>query len=163
MAENSVYTDETGILIPPSIVKGEKYEVKIENVYDPSKFWIIVKYKELAVFMRYLKHFYDKTENKKPIHRRHLRKNLLCIVYKSGMYFRSIILPLLLPDKNKIRVFMIDFGYITNVCIDDLLYIFEKHGDVPRFAIRACLAYISPTGNKNDTSIIISNNNNTYF
>lgn len=149
MAENSVCAHETRMHISQSIAKGEKYEVKIKNVYDPSKFWVIVKYRELSVFMEYLKYFYGKVENRKPIFRSSLRKNLICIVRRSGMYFRSVILPILLPDKSKIRVFMIDFGYIVNICIDDLFCIFEKHQDVPRFAIRAGLAYISPTGKKN--------------
>lgn len=129
-----------------SILKGGHYEVKIENVYDPSKFWVIVKFKELAIFMRYLKCFYDSAENRKSIFKSNLKTNLMCIVRRGDIYYRSVILPLLLSDENQVKVFMIDFGYIVSVYLDNVFYICEKHQDVPRFAVRASLAYISPTG-----------------
>ncbi|XP_018565967.1 tudor domain-containing protein 5-like [Anoplophora glabripennis] len=131
--------------IPRYIMKGGHYEVKIENIYDPSKFWVILKFKELAIFMKYLRCFYDNVENRKIVPKSDLKKNFIYIVRRRDMYYRSTVMPLLLPDRNQVKVFMIDFGFIVNICTEDIFYISEKHQVVPRFAIRASLAYISPT------------------
>ncbi|KAJ8951136.1 hypothetical protein NQ318_021580 [Aromia moschata] len=130
--------------LPDSLVKDELYEVKIYNVFDPSKFWLTTKIKELTIFMNYLKQFYDKADNRKTVTRSKIKKGILCIVRRTDTYYRCIIQPVLLPDDDKVRVFMIDFGLISNVDVCEVFHIFKKHAKVPRFAIRACLANILP-------------------
>ncbi|KAJ8929456.1 hypothetical protein NQ314_017836 [Rhamnusium bicolor] len=146
MAEENILVEPVKCepYLPESVVKGQYYEVKIENVYDISKFWIVVKFQELIIFMKYLKEFYSIITNRKVIPRNEFKTGLLCIVNRNNMYYRSIMLPVLLPDENRIRVFNIDFGLIINVCIDEVFCIVKKHCSVPRFAIRASLANISP-------------------
>ncbi|KAJ8976598.1 hypothetical protein NQ317_005788 [Molorchus minor] len=133
-------------ILPDSIIKNECYEAKIESIYDPSKFWLVIKVKELAIFMKYLKYFYDKPQNQRPVIQGKLEKGLLCIVRSNEKYYRGYIQPVLLPDQNKLRVFMMDYGLILNVPATDVFFIFKKHSQVPGFAIRACLADVVPTG-----------------
>lgn len=127
------------------IKTGTCYQIKVGNIYDLSKFWIIINFKELALFDKYLTHFYS-TNSKKPIPATEVEANLICIIYRNKSYHRAKILPTVLPEPKKIRVFMIDCGYIGNVDIENVFYIDEKHKSTPRFAYRACLANLSPLG-----------------
>lgn len=124
------------------IKEQEAYHFKIENVYDPSKFWVVLHIKERNAYENYLTQFYS--VQKMSMAQYHLKKYSTCIVCRASKYYRAIILPSILPDMKKLRVFLIDYGQTVNVGIDDVYYIFKKHCSVPRFTIRACLAYISP-------------------
>lgn len=128
------------------IYAGEVYEIKIKNMFDPSKLWIIVNFSELYLFTKYLKWYYSKDENRIKIPIFKLKKYLLCIIKKNSNYYRAIILPILLSEENKIRVFLIDHGTFINVNVDNIFYLLQKHSLVPRFALRACLIHIAPSG-----------------
>ncbi|KAG5870116.1 hypothetical protein JTB14_025999 [Gonioctena quinquepunctata] len=135
----------SGQVIPYTIDilrKNKFYEVKIENVYDPSKFWIVIKFNELKLFTKYLTTHY--IEKKLVIPRKRLKHGLICIVLRNSAFYRATLLPALLPEKDKLRVFLVDYGITVNVGMDNVFYIAKKHTHVPRFSVRATLAYISP-------------------
>lgn len=123
---------------------GKTYEIKIENIYDPSKLWIIVYFQELKLFMRYLKTYYGNIENRIRVPVFKLEKYLTCVIESNSNFYRATILPLLLPEGEKVRVFLVDYGKFVNVEINNIYYILQKHCVVPRFALRACLLYIAP-------------------
>lgn len=125
---------------------GDIYEIKIKNMFDPSKLWIIVNFSELNIFTEYLKQYYSKDENRIKVPIFKLTKYLLCIIERNSYYYRAIILPIFLPEDDKIRVFLIDEGTFINVNVDNIFYLLQKHSEVPRFALRACLIYIAPPG-----------------
>lgn len=123
---------------------GEVYEIHVENIFDPSKLWIIVNFKELNIFTEYLKIHYGNDENRIKIPKFKLQRSLVCIIQRNCHYYRAVVLPLLLPGENKIRVFLLDYGSFINVDLDNIFYILQKHCAVPRFALRACLIYVAP-------------------
>lgn len=133
---------------------GEVYEIKVENIYDPSKLWVIVHFKELNVFTKYLKFWYGNEENRVKVPKFKIKKNLVCIIDRNSIFHRAIVLPLLLPDKDKVRVFLVDYGTFININVSNVYYILQKHLEVPRCALRACLVNIEPLGTYVSISLI---------
>lgn len=122
---------------------GEIYEIKVKNIFDPSKLWVIIHFKELMLFTRYLTIYYSNDENRIKIPIFKLRKYLTCIIERNSNYHRAVILPIFLPEE-KLRVFLIDEGTFINVNINKIYYMLQRHSEVPRFALRACLINIAP-------------------
>ncbi|XP_023021054.2 tudor domain-containing protein 6 isoform X1 [Leptinotarsa decemlineata] len=136
-----------GQCVPYSIElfkKNEFHKVRLKNVYDPSKFWIVIKYNELQLFTNYLTAYYNKSDRKVIVPKIELKHGLTCIILKNSKFYRANLLPALLPENNKLRVFLLDYGCIISVEMSNVFYMLKKHCNVPRFSIRATLAYISP-------------------
>lgn len=129
-----------------SVKENDVYRVSIDNVYDPSKFWLIMHVKERQLFERYLTNYYK--EKRIIMSKNHIQVYSTCIVFIDSVYYRAIVLPALLQHKPKLRVFLIDYGQCVNVTLDNIFYIFKKHRTVPRFAIRGALANLVPINRK---------------
>lgn len=123
---------------------GEIYEIKLKNLFDPSKLWVVINFKELMLFTRYLTIYYSNEENRIKIPMFKLKKYLICIIERNSNYHRAVILPLYFSDEKKQRVFLIDEGMFVNVNINKIYYILQRHSKVPRFALRACIINIAP-------------------
>ncbi|XP_057653480.1 tudor domain-containing 6-like [Diorhabda carinulata] len=125
-----------------TIKPNDIYSVLIDNVYDPSKFWLILHVKERQLFEQYITNYYK--EKKILMTENHIKMYATCIVCIDSVYYRAIVLPTLLQNKAKLRVFLIDYGQCVNIALDNIFYIFKKHRTVPRFAIRGALADVVP-------------------
>ncbi|KAJ8965464.1 hypothetical protein NQ314_004109 [Rhamnusium bicolor] len=101
---------------------GETYRMRVGHVYDPTKFWIVLKERELDIMQAFLMDFY--TENGE--------QGLIVNIPHSSTV-----------DK-KAWVYLIDFGYIAVILMDNLYYLYEKLYGVPQFAVRASLGHVRP-------------------
>lgn len=120
----------------------QTYKIKLGNVYDPSKLWIIIHVEELELFTQQLTTEYN--TQKQIIPTEELKKDLVCIVRTNDQFHRAVILNPSQPKAESIKVFMVDKGVFLNTTKDEIFYINEKHCKQPRFAIRACLYAIAP-------------------
>nr|CAH7725368.1 unnamed protein product [Callosobruchus chinensis] len=128
----------TEVPYPKVLDKNEICEIKIFNLYSPSRFWVVVKFESLKVFCDYLTHYY---KQKKQL-LKEIGKLQTCMISQMDIYYRAIILPGTFYEKDRIRVFLLDYGIFTHVTRGDIFCIETKHLQVPRFALRCCLAYI---------------------
>lgn len=132
----------------PSIFKlfdwriGDSYSVRIANIYDPSKFWLVIKHRELDLFQTYLHKFYTEHLENYRIPSNKLKLDLYCVVYTNKTFYRGKIIDFQITSSitKKAQLYLIDFGYVCGVPINDVFYLSEKMYSVPQFAIRASLA-----------------------
>ncbi|CAH0549529.1 unnamed protein product [Brassicogethes aeneus] len=127
-----------------SIKEGDYYECKIEYVYDLSKFWVVIKNKELGYFQEHWRLFYDDPRNLSRIPASQIEAGKACLVKTNNFFYRCVVQENMLMSSNKIRVFYVDYGIIMTISIEDVYYIHEHVCSVPRFALRAMLANICP-------------------
>ncbi|CAH2014677.1 unnamed protein product [Acanthoscelides obtectus] len=121
-----------------AIDKNQICEVKIHNIYSPSRFWAVVNNANMKVFARYLTHYYKQ----KGVPLTEITKHAICVIHQKNNYYRAIILPVIFYGQDKIRAFLVDYGIFTHVTRADLFQIKPKHLKVPRLAFRCCLAYV---------------------
>lgn len=128
---------------------GQTYKIRISSIYDPSKFWVVVKDRELDIFVKFLTDFYNKYGNCYKMSLNTVSRNIYCTVFTDNAFYRGIIIniPHSFSLEKKAVVFLFDFGYISTVNVEDLYYLAEKFYEVPRFAVRASLSYLQPHNN----------------
>ncbi|XP_018580099.1 uncharacterized protein LOC108917822 [Anoplophora glabripennis] len=125
---------------------GETYRMRVSNIYDPSKFWIVVKEQELDVFQRFLADFYNKYSSRYKMSLNSISENMYCTAFTENAFYRGLIvsIPHSLTLDKKVIVFLFDFGYTCMVNLEDIYYLSEKFYEVPRFAVRASLSDLQP-------------------
>ncbi|CAH1964033.1 unnamed protein product [Acanthoscelides obtectus] len=116
------------------------YTVRIANIYDISKFWVVFHYNELDIFRSFLSDYYKKHGHLYKI--KAVRRGIYCVVFAEGAYYRGIVAEV--SEEPKVLVFFMDFGYISAVEQPNIYYLAEKFYNVPRFAVRAVLHGIHP-------------------
>lgn len=128
--------------LPSDMQVNKSMRVIVEGVYDPSKLWIVPKFKELKQFMDYLRFFYKNKSHMFNIPSNMISMNLLCILYKNNWFFRVLIINVF--NNAEVLVFSVDYGKFVKCSIKDLYYMHKKFADIPRFCFRARLANICP-------------------
>ncbi|VEN53110.1 unnamed protein product [Callosobruchus maculatus] len=128
----------TEVPYPNIMDTNEICEIKIFNLYSPSRFWVVVNFESLKVFTNYLNHHYQ--QKRRELSK--IEKLQICMVCHNKAYYRAIVLPVAYYGKKRLRVFLLDYGIFTHVTRENVFCIETKHINVPRFAIRCCLAYI---------------------
>lgn len=153
------HCDQSNHNIPYSFDKivwkiGETYKIRIGNIYDPSKFWIVHYEKELTVFHKFINKFYNERGEDYRMPKEVIKRNRYCTVCTDGAYYRGVIvnIPSFTDVELKVVVFLFDFGFTTTVSLEDVFYLYEKLYKIPRFAIRACLTGIEPIDSDTWTS-----------
>lgn len=131
------------------------YESTVASIYDPNKFWIVIKPRELELFQIHMNRIYGLFENQINIPQDVLAKGLACVVRVDENYCRAIVSSCCTINRDKIRVFCVDSGNILDVGLQDVYYLQAHHASVARFAFRACLAGIQPNSKQNFVDLFI--------
>ncbi|CAG9830981.1 unnamed protein product [Diabrotica balteata] len=122
------------------------YNIRVGNIYDPSKFWIVHFTEELNLFYSYMNSFYNEKYEEYRMPVEYMKRNTYCAVYTDNGFYRALIVEItntVRPD-DRIIVFLLDFGYTSTVSPDNIYILYEKMFHMPRCAIRACLYGIEP-------------------
>ncbi|XP_063927346.1 tudor domain-containing protein 5-like [Zophobas morio] len=125
---------------------GQPINFKVSHIYDPSKFWIVVKFQELEIFQKHLFQYYYLNRNKYKMPTDNLQLDMPCVAFTDGNYYRGRIvgLPQDLWDQNQVHVFFTDYGSLQLVDYNNIFYMSVKHCEVPQFSVRASLAQVRP-------------------
>ncbi|KAF2900891.1 hypothetical protein ILUMI_05296 [Ignelater luminosus] len=134
--------------VPTHIQENSFIDVQVAEVYDPSKFWVILKDCDdlLNHLMDAMQHFYlavavDATYI---IPQHMLKEGLYCTSKYNQEYHRAIIVKIN-RDNTTVKVFYVDYGTISNANSAGLMFLDKQFASFPRQAIRARLASIWPT------------------
>ncbi|XP_060529922.1 uncharacterized protein LOC132705438 [Cylas formicarius] len=122
------------------------YRARVSHVFSPSHFWIVTLERELDCFHMYLHNFYTKNKDHYRVPISHIKKGMYSVAYTEGSYYRGRItnVPHQMCNKTWAFVYLLDFGYMAKVGLDDIYFFTKKLYRVPQFAIRATLAGIGP-------------------
>ncbi|KAL1512528.1 hypothetical protein ABEB36_002109 [Hypothenemus hampei] len=122
------------------------YKLRVGHIYDLSHFWIVTKEREASIFYKYLQLFYSKYKDHYKIPSEDLRWNMYCVVCSNDEFSRAILVdvPVAIGDNRFACLFLIDFGCIVKVSINDIYFMPKKLYSVPRYSIRAILAGLGP-------------------
>lgn len=125
---------------------GETYRMRVSHIFDISKFWIVLLEQELTVFQKFINNIYLKNRDQYKMPPEKLHRNMYCVAFTDGSFFRGIIvdIPFLTSNVQKAMVFLIDFGQVVPVEFNEIYNFYEKFYQVPSFAVRACLSHIQP-------------------
>ncbi|RZC43217.1 uncharacterized protein BDFB_001361, partial [Asbolus verrucosus] len=127
--------------------QGQSFEARVTQIYDPTKFWIVSKFRELEVFQKYLFRFYYLNSSNYKIPHDKIAIDLYCMCFIENAYYRGVIVgfPIRHHDaEQEVQVFLIDYGMLKIIDINNIYYISEECLRVPQFVVRASLAGIRP-------------------
>ncbi|XP_030748990.1 uncharacterized protein LOC115877058 [Sitophilus oryzae] len=127
-------------------IVGNMYRTRISHVYDPSKFWVVPKEKELDLFQRYLHDFYSKHKDAYRVPVSNFSLQMYCVAYTEEAFYRGKLVNIPLPVKQKTLawVFLMDFGYMAKVELNEIYFLTAKMYTVPQFAVRSSLSGMGP-------------------
>lgn len=136
---------------------GETYRIRVSNIYDISKFWIVLLEQELTLFQKFIHKFYTDKGEKYKIPTEQLHNKMYCVAFVEGSFYRGMIvdIPLFADSIQRAIVLLIDYGQVLAVKFEELYYFYDKFYQVPRFAVRACLSQIQPSNKDTWTSNVI--------
>ncbi|KAJ8952944.1 hypothetical protein NQ318_006561 [Aromia moschata] len=145
------HSDQTKYKIPHCYDRqqwkiGETYRIRVGHIYDPSKFWIVFKERELDIFQKFVNDFYKKHGGKYKMDLNNMAKNMYCVVYVDKAFYRGLIanIPDNFTEEKKAYIFLFDYGCVTVTSLDHLYYLYEKLFHIPQFAVRASLSHVQP-------------------
>lgn len=118
------------------------YRMRVSNIYDPSHFWVVSKESELDAFHKYLHEFYSKYKSHYKVPEKNLKINMYCITFTEEAFYRSILvsIPLAIQKQSYAFVFLMDFGFMAKVPLNEIYFMTKQMYDIPQFAIRATLS-----------------------
>lgn len=133
---------------------GDKFSCRISQVYDVSKFWFVIKHKELELFQKYLFKFYYLNQNTYKVPIEKLEYNMYCVCFTDSAYFRGVIIgvPNIICGRKKVQILYFDYGMVGSVDIDQIYFMEENCFYVPQFALRGSLFGVAPLTSKTWTS-----------
>ncbi|KAG5875223.1 hypothetical protein JTB14_003988 [Gonioctena quinquepunctata] len=123
---------------------GKKYPVRVSNVYDPLKFWIIPLDKNICSFQNHLMSFYSKNGKQYKLSKEASKNKIYCVASVNNAYYRAIIIDKPQGIQRKIPIFLFDFGVLEAVPLKDLYYFDDKCYELPRYGSRARLSNLKP-------------------
>ncbi|KAL3278467.1 hypothetical protein HHI36_013786 [Cryptolaemus montrouzieri] len=119
----------------------EIYRVSIENIYDPSKFWI--RFAPVDVFQKHLWDFYNTEGESLSLKLSEISVGMNCVALISNLYYRGKIVRTNIQDNRMFQIFLYDFGMVTKVGLSQLYHLDKRYYEIPAFAVRAMLANIN--------------------
>ncbi|XP_018333463.1 tudor domain-containing protein 5-like isoform X2 [Agrilus planipennis] len=126
-------------------------DIDVGEIYDPSKFWIILRGPEtsqkLDAMMDEMQEFYT-AHRELQIPEKKLELGLYCAALILGEYHRGIITHLMPHVEGQVKVFFVDYGTVSPIFTKDICYLHRKFFVLPQQAIRARLANIYPPTEK---------------
>lgn len=121
--------------------------VKVAEIYDPSKFWIIINNEDCSVqldkLMDEMQIFYNQNSNYY-IPEFMIRKGTYCAAIIYGEYHRAVIVGLVHNDRERVKVFFVDYGTVSTMPSKGICYLHKKFFSLPQQGVRARLAGIYP-------------------
>ncbi|KAF5286906.1 hypothetical protein FQA39_LY00439 [Lamprigera yunnana] len=121
-------------------------EVCIGEVYDPSKFWLLLNdyTQDLNQLMKELEQFYTSAGAAYAVPDHVIRLGLHCVTKFQGEFHRAIVVHSNNPSKSHVRVYYFDYGTVSTVPRNSINFLHKKFATLPQQAIRARLAGIFP-------------------
>ncbi|XP_050306347.1 uncharacterized protein LOC126743350 [Anthonomus grandis grandis] len=125
-------------------------QLMVSHIYDLSHFWVVSQSEEVDLIHKYLFDFYSKHQAHYKVPREHFKLGMYCITYTEGAYYRSILvnIPLKIATDTIAFVFLVDFGFMARVQLDQIYFMTKALYNVPQFSIRACLSGLGPVGSE---------------
>ncbi|KAF5298299.1 hypothetical protein FQR65_LT09810 [Abscondita terminalis] len=136
--------------LPKGVEEDDYIDVCVGEVYDPSKFWVLLDdfTNELNNLMDQIQTFYtsESVDYKIPEHM--ITVGLYCVAPYNKEYHRALIVNTINSIKHKVKVYYIDYGTVSAVDRNSLKFLHKNFVDLPQQAIRARLASIYPPTEK---------------
>ncbi|CAG9856743.1 unnamed protein product [Phyllotreta striolata] len=129
--------------VPDDMKQNDTMEVVIGEIYDISKFWVSRNDGKLDDLMNDIQEFYGENGKEYKIPHDFIREGLYCVAMIFGEYHRALIVDIMNPNDEMIRVFFIDYGTVAKVK-SDLYFLHEQFAKLPSQTIRCSLANIRP-------------------
>ncbi|XP_019873183.2 uncharacterized protein LOC109601381 [Aethina tumida] len=128
----------------------KRYKLEVTNIYDPSKFWVVTKFEELAVFQKELKQFYDKRRKTLHFPLKEITKDRLCVIEKQGVYYRAMVRRTIITGGSEIciQAFLLDYGYVSHVPPNKMFRFYKGLTKLPMLAVRGELDQVRPKGSE---------------
>ncbi|KAK4881755.1 hypothetical protein RN001_005074 [Aquatica leii] len=141
--------------LPDSVKEDDYIDVCIGEVYDPSKFWILLDdyTNQLNELMDEMQSFYTGIDGDYRIPEYMITVGLYCVAQYNKEYHRAMIVNTIKAIRNKkVKVYYIDYGTVSAVDASTLKFLHKKFCHLPQQAIRARLASIYPPTEKTQWS-----------
>ncbi|KAG5877268.1 hypothetical protein JTB14_009764 [Gonioctena quinquepunctata] len=130
--------------VSESTSENDSIDIKVGEIYDISKFWIYIDDKILDNVMDDMQEFYNANAKEYAMPENLIREGLYCAHIIFGEYHRALIVNIVSPQEEMIRVVYIDYGTVAKVSKKELCFLHEKFTKLPAQAIRCRLANICP-------------------
>ncbi|KAK9890994.1 hypothetical protein WA026_013331 [Henosepilachna vigintioctopunctata] len=124
-------------------IMGKAIRVVVDQVYDPSKFWLHIDNGRLYALTEAMNSFYENERDKYLIPETHMDIGRYCVAFTLNLYSRCIIVKKE-PNASYVNVFYIDYGTLGKIPKDQVWFLTEPFSRLPAQAIRARLANIYP-------------------
>lgn len=125
-------------------VVNDTFQIVISEICDPSKFWIYKNDGHLDEMMNSMQNFYKENKSKYLIPEFLIEVGLYCVVYTLNEFQRSVVVDLLQDVGGHVRVYLIDFGTMTNLSREKIWFLSKEFCTLPAQAVEAKLAGIEP-------------------
>ncbi|XP_044752165.1 tudor domain-containing protein 5-like [Coccinella septempunctata] len=121
---------------------GNTIQIVISEIYNPSKFWIYKNDGLLNKMMNSMQIFYKENKAKYLIPEFLLEVGLYCVVHTLNEFQRALIVDLLHEIGGHVKVYLIDYGTVTNLPRERIWYLFKEFCTIPAQAVETSLAGI---------------------
>ncbi|XP_044745523.1 uncharacterized protein LOC123307331 isoform X2 [Coccinella septempunctata] len=122
---------------------GMSVSVIVGEIYDISKFWIILDNLNLEYLMRDMQCFYQDNYQRYLVPRSLLVEGLHCVVLYRDKFHRAVILNAM-PDEEFLKVYYFDYGTLAKVSKSEVWFLTTAFSELPSQAIRSRLSDIYP-------------------
>ncbi|XP_074026410.1 uncharacterized protein isoform X2 [Leptinotarsa decemlineata] len=124
--------------------ENDSIDIKLGEVYDLSKFWIYLDDGLLDDLMDAMQEFYNQHAKDYVVPVELVREGLYCAQKFFGEYHRALVVDLISPPEEMVRIVFIDYGTVAKVSVKELCFLHENFSNLPAQAIRCRLANICP-------------------
>ncbi|XP_045460276.1 uncharacterized protein LOC123670769 isoform X4 [Harmonia axyridis] len=131
------------IQVAEVLEEGTSINVTVADIYDISKFWMIIDDSQLDELMDNMQEFYGINRTRYLVPKSLLVETLYCVVLFKGKFHRAVILNVM-PGYEYLKVYYVDFGTLAKVSKTEVWYITKEFSELPTQAIRARLGDIYP-------------------
>ncbi|XP_045480038.1 tudor domain-containing protein 5-like [Harmonia axyridis] len=131
------------IQVAEVLEEGTSINVTVADIYDISKFWIIIDDSQLDKLMDNMQEFYGINRTRYLVPKSLLVETLYCVVLFKGKFHRAVILNVM-PGYEYLKVYYVDFGTLAKVSKTEVWFITKEFSELPTQAIRSTLGDIYP-------------------
>ncbi|GJQ83207.1 putative P granule organization [Trypoxylus dichotomus] len=132
--------------IDPGTNEQDCIDVNIAEIYDPSKFWMILKMcsNRLNAMMDNMQLFYGIHHSELYVPFFALKKGMYVACIYNREYHRARIVNISQEEENTITAYFIDYGTVSVISTNTVCYLHNQYAELPEQAIRTRLAGIYP-------------------
>lgn len=134
--------------IDENSIKGDFHEITITEIYTPYRFWFTMPKNGTINLLTQLTKYYNEHNDEYILNPWHLIVGAACVVNYDTYWVRGEILDNQ-PDKLDLyKIYLIDWGLVVAVHLNEIKYLVKQFEKFPRQAIRGRLASVEPLTTK---------------